>query len=80
MVDIGAHIGLFALFVASKLEQVRLICVEPSTESCAALRTNLELHSAASDAHTVCTSLRALHDHFECCMLGSASVGICVCH
>ena len=44
VIDIGAHVGLFALFVASQLEQVQLVCVEPSTESCEALKSNLQLH------------------------------------
>lgn len=48
VLDIGAHIGLFALFVAAQLEQFDMFCVEPSKESSEALRGNLELHCPAA--------------------------------
>ena len=42
IVDLGANIGLAALFLVSKLNVARLICIEPNPANVELLRRNLE--------------------------------------
>jgi FkbM family methyltransferase len=44
VIDVGAHIGLFLLFVKRRCPTARVIAFEPSPESAALLRKNIELH------------------------------------
>jgi FkbM family methyltransferase len=41
VLDIGAHVGLFALKVLSQTADTRLIAVEPASRTCALLRANV---------------------------------------
>ena len=41
VVDIGANVGVFAVWAARRLGASRLVAVEPSPTSCAQLRANL---------------------------------------
>lgn len=41
IVDIGANVGVFTLWVASRSPEARVIAVEPSSRLCSALRKNL---------------------------------------
>ena len=44
VVDVGAHIGLFAMFVTGRAPRAEILAFEPSPETAALLRRNLELH------------------------------------
>jgi len=44
VLDVGAHIGLFMLFVKKRCPDADVIAFEPSPESADILRRNLELH------------------------------------
>jgi FkbM family methyltransferase len=44
VVDVGAHIGLFLLFVKRRCPTARVMAFEPSPDSAALLRQNIELH------------------------------------
>jgi len=44
VLDIGANIGLFSLFVLEQVPKLRLVAVEPIPEIFAALQANLEAH------------------------------------
>lgn len=41
VIDIGAHVGIFALWVATRYPEARVICVEPSARMCDYLTKNL---------------------------------------
>ncbi|MGI8312287.1 FkbM family methyltransferase [Saccharopolyspora hattusasensis] len=44
IVDAGANIGLFTLFVKQRFPQVSVIAIEPMPQTVAALRANIRLH------------------------------------
>lgn len=44
IVDLGANVGMFSLYAASKARSLRIVAVEPVPRSCHLLRTNLETH------------------------------------
>lgn len=46
VVDVGANVGIFSLFVKSQRPKARILAFEPMTHNLAALRKNLELHNA----------------------------------
>lgn len=55
IVDVGANIGLFSLFVKRRYPQASVIAFEPAPENVTALRRNLELHEVDGVAvHPVC--------------------------
>ena len=45
VVDIGAHVGVFATWAATRASGVRVIAVEPSAEICRYLRRNLDANA-----------------------------------
>ncbi|MGW1671591.1 amino acid adenylation domain-containing protein [Streptomyces sp. NPDC002324] len=49
VVDVGANIGLFSLWAHKQADGVRLLSVEPNPDVLPFLRSNLELHSVASE-------------------------------
>lgn len=55
VVDVGANVGLFSLWVLDRLEDVRLVCVEPVPQIRACLERNLAEHRSGSN--TTCTVL-----------------------
>ncbi|GHH28999.1 FkbM family methyltransferase [Streptomyces rubradiris] len=46
VIDVGANIGLFSLYMKQKYPAARVIAFEPAPENRQALRQNLELHQA----------------------------------
>jgi FkbM family methyltransferase len=44
VVDVGAHIGLFLLFVKRQCPDARVLAFEPSPQSAGLLRRNIDLH------------------------------------
>ncbi len=48
--DIGANIGMFSLFVASRCRNARIFACEPAPETFEALRRNLALHAPSAMA------------------------------
>lgn len=45
VVDVGAHVGLFLLFVKRRYPDAEVLAFEPSPDTVALLRRNIELHS-----------------------------------
>ncbi|MBI3895980.1 MAG: FkbM family methyltransferase [Acidobacteria bacterium] len=41
VVDIGAHVGMFALWVAANNPNARVICLEPTQQTCEFLQSNI---------------------------------------
>ncbi|RWA06966.1 hypothetical protein EKO27_g8138, partial [Xylaria grammica] len=52
VVDAGANIGMFSLFVKQKFPAAKVLAFEPAPETYSILRRNLELHGL-SDVETV---------------------------
>jgi FkbM family methyltransferase len=48
VVDVGAHIGMFALWTSEQIPQGRLICIEPNPLALECLRINLERNALKS--------------------------------
>jgi FkbM family methyltransferase len=46
VVDVGANVGIFSLFVKSVCPKARILAFEPMPHNLVALRKNLELHNA----------------------------------
>lgn len=46
VVDVGANVGIFSLFVKSQCPKARILAFEPMPHNLSALRKNLELHNA----------------------------------
>ncbi len=44
IIDLGANVGMFSLFAASKAHSLRIVAVEPVPRSCHLLQTNLRTH------------------------------------
>jgi FkbM family methyltransferase len=57
VVDVGANVGLFALFVHRHYEHTRIIAIEPVPEVFEALSANADLHQL--DARLFCCALGA---------------------
>jgi FkbM family methyltransferase len=53
VIDVGAHVGLFALRALTLLPHARLIAVEPAARTCELLRANLEANGLAARAYVV---------------------------
>jgi FkbM family methyltransferase len=47
VIDVGAHVGLFALYIKRRHPDARVIAFEPSPETAGVLRRNIELHGLA---------------------------------
>ena len=45
MIDIGANIGTFTLFIANKCNDLKILCYEPYKENFKHLKENIELNS-----------------------------------
>jgi FkbM family methyltransferase len=50
VVDVGAHIGVFALFMTGRAPGAEIVAFEPSPETADLLRRNIELHGLAGVA------------------------------
>ncbi len=44
IVDVGAHIGMFALYAASRWPKATVVCIEPNQRNFALLQRNIELN------------------------------------
>jgi FkbM family methyltransferase len=53
VVDVGAHVGLFALRALSMLPHSRLLAIEPARRTCALLRANLAANGMGARATVV---------------------------
>jgi FkbM family methyltransferase len=51
VIDVGANIGVFAVLAARAAPGARLICYEPSADTCDLLRTNLALNGVIASVH-----------------------------
>lgn len=52
-VDIGAHIGSFAIHLAQKFPKLRIISVEPMAENLKILKKNIELNRVEKSIHVL---------------------------
>ncbi|KAI0192521.1 FkbM family methyltransferase [Astrocystis sublimbata] len=59
IVDAGANIGMFSLFVKQKFPAAKVLAFEPAPETYGLLRRNLELHGLADDVETLPCGLAA---------------------
>jgi FkbM family methyltransferase len=61
VVDVGANVGIFSLFVKSQRPEARVLAFEPMPNNLRALRMNLELHGA-TDVEVIPHGLSAGQD------------------
>ncbi|MEV8504794.1 FkbM family methyltransferase [Actinoplanes sp. NPDC051475] len=61
VLDVGAGIGLFTLFIKRRHPRARVIAIEPAPQNAALLRRNMELHGLTGvTVHEVCLGARGV--------------------